>query len=101
MKVHVSSVASIDARRLVYQGEVARIAMVLAGKKTTVEMDPVATVGDLVAAAGAAFSFPESLNIQGAYLVIDNQPIEEDLNLAQVKITEDSTVQVRFLVILA
>jgi hypothetical protein len=99
MKVSVSSVASIDSRRLIYQHEVAKIAMELAGKKTVVELDPSATVGELVLAASTAFAFPESLNIQTAYLVIGAQPIEDSVRLSELPIKEDEDVQVRFVVI--
>lgn len=99
MKITVSSVASIDSRRLIYQYEVAKIAMILAGKKTVVEIDPGATVGELVLAASTAFAFPESLNIQTAYLVIGDQPIEDSTKLSEISIKDDDVVQVRFVVV--
>ena len=99
MKVTVASVASIDARRLIYQQEVARIAMQIAGKTTLLEIESEKTVGELVSAASAAFAFPESLNISSAYMVIGETPIEDTRTLADVGVQEDSPVQIRFVVI--
>ena len=99
MKVSIASVASIDSRRVIYQHEVAQIAIKLAGKKTVVEIDSDATVGDLVSAASTAFAFPGSFNISSAYLVINDEPIEDTVKLAELSIKEDVPVQVRFVVI--
>jgi hypothetical protein len=98
MRINVFAVASIDSKRLIYQNEVAVLARPIAGKKTQVTIEPSATVGDLVAAASTNFSFPESLGICRAYLVMKDTPINNDFLLSDLNLLEESNVSIRFVI---
>jgi hypothetical protein len=98
MKITVAAVASIDARRIIYQHEVAKIAIPIAGKKVEIEIDPSANVCDLVSIATEKFAFDPSLGICRQYLVQEESPIDPSTSISELNLTENSVVQVRFVV---
>jgi len=98
MKVDVSSVASIDARRIIYQSEVAVLARALAGKKATLEIPDSSTVGDLVKLADEAFNFSPDLKIVRSYLVIHEEEIDNSRLVHSLPIKKGETIQIRYVV---
>lgn len=98
MKITVASVASIDARRIIYQHEVAKLAIPVAGKKVEIEIDLTATVCDLVDIATASFAFDPSLGICRQYLVSKESPIDPSTPLSALNLNEGDVVQIRFVI---
>lgn len=101
MNVNLYSVLKLNAFKGIQSDQLCRISMDIVDKTAQVTVQPVMTVGDLCTLAKNTL-FPTSPHtFKDVNIVSGGKPVKKTFTLQQAKITDGSTVQVQFTVVVA